>query len=274
VSKAADRWAGATAVITGAGSGIGAGLARAAAAAGMTVVLADIDEPAIQALSAELLAKGAVAADPVVTDVSDLESVERLAGAAFGRPEPVRLLANNAGIEQVSLLWEDGPGAWDRLMGINVSGVYHGMRAFVPRLIEEGVDATILSTASVGAFTSGAFQGMYQVSKRAVLTLSECLASDLEVVKAPIQVSVVFPGAVNTQIFHRAPDLGGRSTRMRGTLEDLCATSGMDSDEAGALILERAAAGDRWITTDPGMAWSLAKLLRDRVEEIMGVIGS
>jgi NADP-dependent 3-hydroxy acid dehydrogenase YdfG len=251
---ARGRWAGGTAVITGAAGGIGSGMARAAASVGMAVVLADIDTERIDTLADELASNGGRAA-AVPTDVTDFASVEHLAEVAFNEVGDVRLLANNAGIEQVSLLWEAPVAAWHRLLDVNLTGAYHGIKAFVPRLIDAGRPATVVSTASVAAFTSGAYQGMYQVSKRALLALSESLAADLETVQAPIQVSVAFPAAVDTAIFRRAPDHGGEGAAVtKQNLRDLLANQGMDPDRAGALILEAAASGRRWISTHPDAA--------------------
>jgi NAD(P)-dependent dehydrogenase (short-subunit alcohol dehydrogenase family) len=263
-----ERWAGGTAVITGAGSGLGAGMARAAAGYGMSVVLADINGEGVEKVASELASAG-TRAEAVQTDVSDFVSVERLAGVAFDRFGDVRLLANNAGVEQVSLLWEDSPSAWQRLIGVNLTGVYHGIRAFIPRLIEAGKPATVINTASIASFTSGPYQGMYQVSKRGVQALSECLTAELETVHAPIQVSVVFPAAVRTQIFTEAEDLGEAAGGMMTTLRDMLTTRGMDPDEAGALILRRAGEGHRWISTNPQMAEGFARMLSERLDDIV-----
>jgi NAD(P)-dependent dehydrogenase (short-subunit alcohol dehydrogenase family) len=268
---ARERWAGGTAVITGAGGGIGGGMARAAAGLGMSVVLADIDAARIEPLARELAAAGTrVLAVP--TDVTDFASVERLAEAAFDDVGDVRVVANNAGIEHVALLWEAPPEAWDRLLGVNLGGVYHGIRAFVPRLLEAGRPATLINTASVASFTSGTYQGMYQVSKRAVLALSECLAAELEAVNAPIQVSVVFPGAVDTPIFDRAGEDGQGAGPMMKTMRDLLAEQGMDPDEAGSVIVHRAGEGRRWISTHPGVADAFARMAVDRLQEIRAEI--
>ena len=265
---ARKRWAGGTAVITGAGSGIGRGMARAAASMGMAVVLADIDGAGIDALAAELVSAGEqIVAVP--TDVTDFASVERLADVAFNEVGEVRLLANNAGVEQVSLLWDAPADAWHRLLDVNLSGVYHGIRAFVPRLLDVGSPATIVNTASVASFTSGAYQGMYQVSKRAVLALSESLAADLEAVNAPIQVSVAFPSAVDTAIFQHASAEGAKdATAVLRSLRDLLADHGMDADAAGTVIIEAACVGRRWISTHPDDAAVFANLAVDRLQEI------
>lgn len=265
---ARERWAGGTAVITGAGGGIGSGMARAAASMGMATVLADIDGERIDALAAELTSRGRQTV-AVPTDVTDFASVEHLADVAFNEVGDVRVLANNAGVEQVSLVWEAPVAAWQRLVGVNLTGVYHGIRAFVPRFIDAGRPATVVNTASVASFTSGSYQGMYQVSKRAVLALSESLAADLEAVKAPIQVSVAFPGAVDTAIFRSAPEDGGEgAATMMHTLRDLLANQGVDPDRAGAVILEEACKGRRWISTHPDDAAVFANLAVDRLREI------
>jgi NAD(P)-dependent dehydrogenase (short-subunit alcohol dehydrogenase family) len=201
--------------------------------------------------------------------VSEFASVERLANVAFDDVGGVRLLVNNAGVEQVSLLWEAPVTAWHRLMGVNLTGVYHGIRAFVPRLIDAGHPATVINTASVASFTSGAYQGMYQVSKRAVLALSESLAADLEAVNAPIQVSVAFPSAVDTAIFQHATEDGGQDTvQVLQSLRDLLADHGMDPDTAGAAILEAACSGQRWISTHPDDAAVFATMAVGHLHDI------
>ena len=243
-------------------------MVRAAAELGMAVVLADVDGKRLDTLAAELVGAG-VRAVPVQTDVTDYASVQQLADVAFDEVGDVRLLANNAGIEQVSLMWEVPPEAWQRLMAVNLSGVFHGIRAFVPRLIAAGRPATVINTASIASFTSGAYQGTYQVSKRAVLALSESLASDLARVKAPIQVSVAFPGAVNTAIFSRISEDGGKGAAgMMKSLRDLLTDQGMDPDRAGARIVRSAGLGRRWISTHPDEAVAFAEMALARLREI------
>ena len=267
-NAARKRWSGGTAVVTGAGSGIGRGMARAAASMGMSVVLADVNRERVEAVADEIASTGGNAV-AVHTDVSDFASVDSLADVAFNDVGDVRLLANNAGVEQASLLWEAPVTAWHRLLGVNLTGVYHGVRAFVPRLLDAGRPATIVNTASVASFTSGAYQGMYQVSKRAVLALSESLAADLEAVNAPIQVSVAFPSAVDTAIFQDATEDGGEdAVAVLRSLRDLLADHGMDSDAAGAVILEAACIGRRWISTHPDDAAVFADLAVDHLREI------
>jgi NADP-dependent 3-hydroxy acid dehydrogenase YdfG len=243
-------WAGGTAVITGAGSGLGAALARVAAAAGMTVVLADVRAERLAAVAKEI--DGAVA---VVTDVTDLASVQHLAEVAFEVGD-VRLLVNNAGVAHLGLLWEEPAEDWHRLIDVNLNGVYHGIRAFVPRLIAAGAPAWVLNTASVAGLSTGPFHGWYQVSKHAVVALSQCLAADIETVGAPVHVAVALPGPIATRIFTDAnlDSPGGTVADEKvGAMRTLLAEQGMTGQEAASILFEQMAAGRFWVTPHP--AW-------------------
>src|SRR5690348_17141139 len=132
--SARDVFGGGVAVITGAGAGIGAGLARHAARLGMTVVLADVDTKAVAALRDELVAAGGRAVD-AVCDVRDPGALEALAERTYCDIGPVRLLVNNAGVEQFGYLWDTPVENWNRLVDINIGGVFHGVRAFLPRML-------------------------------------------------------------------------------------------------------------------------------------------
>lgn len=189
------------AVITGAGSGIGAALARRAAAEGMNVVLADI------ALDdARAVAKGIVGAQMLVVrcDVSDEASVQALADAAWDRFGSVDLLCNNAGIVpggRHRMVWEYTVGDWQWSLGVNLYGVIHGIRAFVPRMIAAGRPAHIMNTASVAGFVSGSGSSCYGAAKHAVVRATEALHSGLKEIGAPIGVTMLCPGLVATRIY-------------------------------------------------------------------------
>ena len=170
---------GGVAVITGAGAGIGAGLARHAAGLGMTVVLADIDGAAVAALRDELTAAGGAAVD-VVCDVRDPDAVELLAESTYRDIGPVRLLVNNAGIEQFGYLWDTPVENWNRVVEINVSGVFHGIRAFVPKMIDTGTSAWVWNLSSIGGVAAVPLQAPYIMSKHAVLALTECLHLEMQ----------------------------------------------------------------------------------------------
>lgn len=196
---------GGVAVITGAGSGVGAGLARYADRLGMTVVLADVDGAAVAALREELSAGGGVAHD-VVCDVRDPEAVQDLADRAYRDAGPVRLLVNNAGIEQFGYLWDTPVANWQRVMDVNVSGVFHGVRAFLPKMMATDDQAWVWNIASVGAVVAIPLQAPYIVSKHAVLSLTECLHLEVQATGHDhhIHVQAVLPGPVRSNIFESA----------------------------------------------------------------------
>jgi len=194
-------FSGKTAVITGAGSGIGAALARLAAAKGMKVVLADIRLEDATAVAAEIGADRSLA---VQTDVSDAASVADLADRAWDRFGTVDLLCNNAGIVpggRHRKVWEYGLGDWQWALGVNLYGVVHGMRTFVPRMIAANRPAYILNTASVAGVVSGSGSACYGASKHAVVRATEALYAGLKEIGAPIGVTMLCPGLVATRIY-------------------------------------------------------------------------
>lgn len=188
---------GKVAVVTGAASGIGAGIARACAEADMRLVLADIEPGPAERLAAELAADGA---ETLVhaTDVARAADLESLADASFARFGAVDVLFNNAGVAQGGALHTFTSEDWAWLLGVNLYGVIHGCRSFVPRWIERGVRAHVVNTASIGGFLSGPTLGMYTTTKFAVVGYSEALAAEL----APhgIGVTALCPGLVNTNL--------------------------------------------------------------------------
>jgi NAD(P)-dependent dehydrogenase (short-subunit alcohol dehydrogenase family) len=189
------------AVITGAGSGIGAALARRAAAEGMNVVLADIALADAQAVADSLPDAQTLV---VRCDVSDEASVQALADAAWDRFGSVDLLFNNAGIVpggRHRMVWEYTPADWQWSLGVNLYGVIHGIRAFVPRMIAAGTPAHIMNTASVAGFVSGSGSSCYGAAKHAVVRATEALYAGLKEVGAPIGVSMLCPGLVATRIY-------------------------------------------------------------------------
>ncbi|TCS15324.1 SDR family NAD(P)-dependent oxidoreductase [Caulobacter sp. BK020] len=189
------------AVITGAGSGIGAALARRAAAEGMNLVLADIAEDDVRAVAASL---GGVDALALRCDVSDAGSVEALAEAAYDRFGAVDLLCNNAGVVpggRHRKVWEYTVADWDWSLGVNLYGVVHGIRAFVPRMIAVGRPAHIMNTASVAGVVSGSGSACYGAAKHAVVRATEALYAGLKEVGAPIGVTMLCPGLVRTGIY-------------------------------------------------------------------------
>ena len=187
------------AVITGAASGIGKGLAERFAAEGMKVVLADVEEEPLAKLEADLKAKGATVL-AVRTDVSNAAAVENLAERTLDTFGAVHILCNNAGVVCSQPVWEHSLADWKWVLGVNLWGVIHGIRAFVPRMLAQGDACHIVNTASILGLVGGSGEGIYKVSKHGVVVLSETLADELAQKGANIQVHVLCPGWVRTGI--------------------------------------------------------------------------
>ena len=190
---------GRTAVITGAGSGFGREFAYIAAARGMKLVLADINEAGLNATVAELHERGAEVIG-VPTDVSSAVAVQALADAAVAHFGKVHLLFNNAGVGSGGFVWESTHADWQWVLGVNVWSVIHGVRIFTPLMLAHGEPAHIVNTASAAGLINAPNMGIYNLSKHAVVSLSETLFHDLSVVKAQIGVSVLCPAFVPTGI--------------------------------------------------------------------------
>ena len=192
---------GCVAVITGAGSGFGREFARLAATRGAKLVLADINQPALDAVVHELRDAGSEVIG-VRTDVSLAEDVQALADATMARFGAVHLLFNNAGVASGGLVWESTDADWRWVMGVNVWSVIHGVRIFTPLMISHGEPAHIVNTASAAGLINAPNMGIYNLSKHAVVSLSETLYQDLKLVRAKVGVSVLCPAFVPTGIAH------------------------------------------------------------------------
>ena len=190
---------GKVAVITGAASGIGHALAERCAQEGMKVVLADVEEQVLRQANRDLAAQGAETL-AVQTDVSQAADVERLAQKAFETYSTVHLLFNNAGVGAGKTAWESTLADWEWVLGVNLYGVIHGIRSFVPRMLESGDDGYIVNTASMAGLTSSPGLSVYMASKHAVVSLTETLYHELTLRGASIGVSVLCPGFVKTRI--------------------------------------------------------------------------
>lgn len=194
-----EQLQGRVAVVTGAASGIGRALARALAGEGMRLVLADIEEAPLAGVVDELRAAGADA-HGVATDVADGASVAALAARAYALHGRVHLLCNNAGVFAGGLCWEASEADYRWVLGVNLWGVIHGIRSFVPRMIAGGEEGHVLNVASMAGFTAMPFAGVYHASKHAVVGLSECLYHDLTLHAPQIGVSLVCPEMIRTGI--------------------------------------------------------------------------
>ena len=199
-----QNFVGKTAVITGGGSGIGEALARRASALGMNAVLADIDVTAAERVASELSSRGTRVL-AVQTDVADATSVAALADAAWTAFGSVDLLCNNAGVVPAGRyrpVWEYPLEDWYWSFGVNTMGIVHGLRSFVPRMLEQGTPGHILNTASVAGFISGSGSPVYSAAKHAVVRITEALYASLIERNANIGVTLLCPGLVATAIYN------------------------------------------------------------------------
>lgn len=244
------RWSGRTAVVTGAGGGLGSGFSAVLEGIGAHVVRCDLDADSLRA-------SASATGETAVIDVRDFTAVDGLADRLFGDSHDVALLINNAGVESVGFPWEQSPDDWHRVVDVNLNGVYHGVRAFVPRMLAAGKRGVVLNIASIGAFTASGRNAAYQVTKHGVLALSEAVADGLAAIGATVQVSVALPGPVRTRIYADAHSAGDVKDHLIG-LRSLLAHDGMPPEDAARTILERTAAGDFAVSSHPDWARQLA----------------
>jgi NAD(P)-dependent dehydrogenase (short-subunit alcohol dehydrogenase family) len=187
------------AVVTGAASGIGLGITEAFVAQGMKVMLCDVDEARLAVQERRLAALGATVASSVV-DVGEAAQVDELAAGVLARFGDVSVICNNAGIIRPGRTWELPVSDWEAVLRVNLLGVVHGVRTFVPLLLASGHEGHIVNVASMAAVVPVVGIGPYNVSKHGVLALSEVLHAELAAAGAPIGVTVVMPGRVRTHL--------------------------------------------------------------------------
>ncbi len=266
---------GTVAVVTGAASGIGAALARALASAGCSLVLADIEEGPLQDVTSSL-DSGAVA---VVTDVSDPAAVDHLADTAFERFGGVHLLCNNAGVSTFNPLTAQTLDDWRWVLGVNLWGVVHGIRSFLPRLLAQGQPAHVVNTSSLAGIVSGLPNlGPYNVAKVGVVSVSETLRLELAMAGAPIGVSVLCPGSTESRILeserNRPARLGTEVRLPQGDAFREAVRSSFRSPgarttgEVAAQVLDAVRSGQFWIVTSGEMN----DLVRGRCSEIASAL--
>ncbi len=262
------------AVVTGAGSGIGRGLVHRCAQAGMSVVAADVEAGALEETVAAA-GDGAVIGSVigVVTDVSDGAAVEALAARAYDEFGAVHLLCNNAGVFQAGVLWDRTVADWEWVLGVNLWGIIHAIKAFVPRMIAAGEPGHIVNTSSLAGVVSNAYSGPYTTSKFAALGLTECLAHDLAAANAPIGASVLIPGAVNTRIAEStrnrpeafADGVGAADAAFVDQMLAKQSETGADPLAVADLVLDAVRTGQFLIPTSPGYA----KQIEHRAEALL-----
>ena len=192
-------FAGKTAVITGGASGIGRAMGALFLDKGMNVVLADIEQKALDETVAALNS-GSGRCVGVVTDVSKAEDVQHLADAAVAAFGGIHIACNNAGVFAGGLLWEESVADFGWQLDVNVWGVIHGIRTFVPIMAAQDSECHIINTASMAALTAMPYSGIYHMTKHAVLGLSESLYHELAFHVPNVKVSVLCPEMINTGI--------------------------------------------------------------------------
>ena len=266
-----EQLRGKVAVVTGAASGIGRATAEVFAREGMSVVLADIDEAGVEKAAAELGEAGLTAVG-VRTDVSSGASMEALAQRAVDEFGTFHVVHLNAGVATGGLSWTLTERDWQWTLGVNLWGVINGIRAFVPRLVEQR-EGHVVNTASMAGLVSAPFMAAYNVSKHGVVTLSETLQKELAMTNANVGVSVLCPGWVNTGIGDSGRNrpaelqneagapvspLGGDGA-MKGVLE-----AGLDPATVAAMVLDAVKTNRFYILTHDD--WK--PMMHDRFDDI------
>ncbi len=263
------------ALVTGAASGIGFALADRFASVGMKVVLVDVEPAALDSAEATLRGKGA----PVLAiraDVSSADQVEDVATRVYAKFGAVHVLCNNAGVGMGGLTWEHSLEDWRWVLGVNLWGVIHGLRTFVPRMMAQGSDGHIVNTASVAGLISSPYMSIYEATKHAVVAITESLKMELDVSGTKLSASVLCPGFVATRIAdserNRPADLtaGRVPTEMaqQETIRELArqqVAAGIKPGEVAEMVLEAIRDDRFYILTHT----RFKKLIRLRMENIL-----
>ena len=271
-----DQLQGKTAVITGAGSGFGLEFARQAARSGMRLVLVDVQSQALAQVVTELRGQGAqvLPFELSVADAAAMQAMAESVQAQWGAPH---LVFNNAGVGTSGLVWEQSLKDWDWVLGVNLMGVVHGVHVFVPMMLAAArADASwrghIVNTASMAGLVNPPNMGLYNVSKHAVVSLTESLHHDLGLVTEQIGVSLLCPFFVPTGIAdsHRLRPEGDEQTtasqRIGKMMMDKAVQSGrVTAAEVSARTFEAVAQGEFYIYSNPQALVSV----RTRMEDIL-----
>ncbi|MGH0031167.1 MAG: SDR family NAD(P)-dependent oxidoreductase [Myxococcota bacterium] len=260
---------GRVAVVTGAGSGMGLAFARRFADEGMKVVLADVEAPALDAAEKSLREGGA---DVLArrTDVSRWEDVEALADATFERFGTAHVVCNNAGVVTAGPVHELTLADWSWVMGVNLWGVIHGVKAFLPRMIEQN-EGHMLATASTAGLVSSPAIAPYNVTKFGVVALMESVARDLQMARSDVGASVLCPGEVATRIAEAGrnrPDADHVETDAERAFYASAApmvAGGLDPADVAGMVVDAIRAKKFWILTHP--EWK--DIVRRRVDTLV-----
>ncbi len=271
---------GRTAVITGAASGFGLELSRLAAREGMNVVMVDVQQDALNTAQSEVQVLAAEQGGKTLAhrlDISKAGEVEALGAAvlaAFGVPH---LVINNAGVGAGGLVWENTVADWEWVLGVNLMGVVHGVRVFVPHMVkaaaaDAGYEGHVVNTASMAGLLSPPTMGIYNVSKHAVVTLTETLHQDLSLMTDRVHASLLCPYFVPTGIHrsdrNRADSAAPltHSQRVSQAMTDKAVGSGkVTAAQVAALVFDAVRAQRFYIYSHP----KALKSVQTRLEDIM-----
>jgi NAD(P)-dependent dehydrogenase (short-subunit alcohol dehydrogenase family) len=239
------------AVITGGASGIGLAVAERLLDRGMKVVLADVDEPKLRAVESRLTEAGGDVTG-IICDTSSGESVTRLAEATLEKYGAVHLVFNNAGIVGVGDAWSGSFELWERVIDIDLYGVVHGIRAFLPIMAEQG-SGHIVNTASIAGLMAVPGAAPYNAAKHAVVAISEGLFLELGATESPVGVSVLCPGFVKTDLMEREPEKVEANPigDLMGAMLHAGVDEGMPASDVADAFVAAVDAGQFWILTHP-----------------------
>ncbi len=259
-----DSLDGKVAVITGGASGIGLAMARRFAAEGMKLVLADIEQLALDEAVGSF-GEG-VEVLGMAIDVADYSAVEALRDAAVDAFGTVHVVCNNAGVGSGGLSWEVPLEDWQWVIGVDLWGVIHGIKAFVPLLVEQGV-GHVVNTSSMAGVTSPPYMAPYNVSKHGVVTLTETLYSELALVAPGVSATVVCPGWVKTRIDQSSRNRPGGATPAAALMEEAPnnpIATGIDPAAVADLVAEAVLTNQFYVFTHDWMP--MIKARHDRIQ--------
>jgi NAD(P)-dependent dehydrogenase (short-subunit alcohol dehydrogenase family) len=244
--------AGRVAVVTGAASGLGRAMAERFAAEGMRVVLSDVEAGPLETAAAALSDAGHEVTS-VLTDVACWDDVERLAATTMSTFGAVHVVCNNAGVVKRARTWDLTLEDWAWVLGVDLWGVIHGVKAFVPLMLEQGDGGHVVNTASMAGLLAVRNLAAYDAAKTAVVALSEALALDLEEEGSDIGVSVLAPGFIATRITESGRNRPDALADAASPPPVARTTAGveptMTAAEVAALVLDAVRTGEFWILT-------------------------